>query len=585
MKAGIEIHQQLDTGKLFCDCPSEIINDEPDFIIKRKLRAAKGESGVADKAAIHEAAKEKEFHYWGYQDNTCLVEMDEEPPHRMNPRALHAVIEIAKLLKAKVLDNVMVMRKTVIDGSNTSGFQRTALVAVDGHIKVGKLCVNIPSICIEEDAAKIVERKGEYDVYNLSRLGIPLVEIATDPDMKSPEEVKEVAEHIGMLIRSVKGVKRGLGTIRQDVNVSIPKGSRVEIKGAQDLKTIPLLVKNEVMRQENILKIKVPSKTGKHVDVSHVFKKSECKIVSGKEVLAMKVLNAAGVLGEELQPNKRVGTDLSDFAKVKTGIKGLFHSDELPKYGISQKEVDMVVKILELKKKDAFVLVAGNYPNAMHAVSERLKLLLGVPSEVRKANPDGTTSFLRPMPGAARMYPETDLEIIKVEHGKIKTGRTLKDIENDLIKRGFSKDLARASVKSTRINLIEAIIESNKKVKAGFIAEIILSAEKQIRKEFNKEIKIKDNVFIDVFELLDKGKITKEPILNILKDTDKKSVDEIAKSFKTVSGKKLEKEIETIVKNNRGAPFNALMGIVMAKFKGGVSGSIAAKIIQKYIKK
>ena len=223
LKCGIEIHQQLEGRKLFCSCKTEIRKGNPDFTVKRRLRAAAGEAGEIDIAARHEEEKGKEFIYHGYDDINCLVELDEEPPPPMNQEAIKTTLQVAKLLNAKIVDEIQVMRKTVVDGSNTSGFQRTALVAKDGFVKVGGKRIGIPTICLEEEACQIIERKKEYDVYNLSRLGIPLVEIATAPDIETPEECKEVAAKIGMVLRSVPGMKRGIGTIRQDVNVSIKK--------------------------------------------------------------------------------------------------------------------------------------------------------------------------------------------------------------------------------------------------------------------------------------------------------------------------------------------------------------------------
>ena len=259
--SGIEIHQQLQGKKLFCDCPTEIREDKHDLEVKRKLKAVVGETGKIDAAAAQQSAKQKYNIYQAYVDTTCLVELDEEPPHLMNEGALNLSLQMCKFLNCTLVDEVQVMRKTVVDGSNTSGFQRTSLVGMNGELELsdGKK-ISVPALCIEEDAAKIVKRNSDYDVYNLSRLGIPLIEIATGPDLNTPLEVKECAEKIGMFLRSTKpalgeSVKRGIGTIRQDVNVSVKGGARVEIKGAQDLKMIPLLVDNEALRQLKLIEI------------------------------------------------------------------------------------------------------------------------------------------------------------------------------------------------------------------------------------------------------------------------------------------------------------------------------------------
>jgi glutamyl-tRNA(Gln) amidotransferase subunit E len=218
-KSGLEIHQQLDSHKLFCDCPSILRNDEPDFTVHRKLHAVAGESGEVDRAAEYQASLKKEFVYNGYSNNTCLVELDEEPPHSINEEALKIALQIALLLNCTILPLTQIMRKTVINGSNTSGFQRTVLIARGGYVETSLGKVGVDTICLEEDSAREVKKEGDKVYWNLDRLGIPLVEIATAPDIKSAEQAKEVALHIGDILRSCK-VKRGIGTIRQDVNIS-----------------------------------------------------------------------------------------------------------------------------------------------------------------------------------------------------------------------------------------------------------------------------------------------------------------------------------------------------------------------------
>src|SRR3989338_1320255 len=86
---GLEIHQQLEGKKLFCNCPTQIRDDQPHFTIHRKLRASAGESGEIDIAAQQEQSRGRSFAYEGYTDTTCLVEADEEPPHELNKDALY----------------------------------------------------------------------------------------------------------------------------------------------------------------------------------------------------------------------------------------------------------------------------------------------------------------------------------------------------------------------------------------------------------------------------------------------------------------------------------------------------------------
>ena len=248
LKCGIEIHQQLEGKKLFCNCPTLLRDDKPDFELKRKLRASAGESGKIDIAARQEQIRNKTFVYQGYSDTTCLVETDSEPPHALNQNSLYTTLQLSKLVNANVSPVVQVMRKTVVDGSNTSGFQRTALIARNGEVETSEGIVRIDNISLEEDACKIVSETETEKIYKLDRLGIPLIEIGTAPDIKTPEQAQETAKKLGMLLRSLPNVKRGLGTIRQDVNVSIKGGNRIEAKGAQDLRMIPTLVNLEIKR-------------------------------------------------------------------------------------------------------------------------------------------------------------------------------------------------------------------------------------------------------------------------------------------------------------------------------------------------
>src|SRR3989338_2740785 len=256
MKGGLEIHQRLNTHKLFCSCPSDLAESKnPDVKVSRRLHPVLSELGEIDIAARMEHGKEKSFDYNVFNDNNCLVETDEEPPHELNRDALAIALEISNHLNATPVDEVHVMRKIVIDGSNTSGFQRTAVISLGGYIETSKGRVGITQIAIEEESAGIVSAADGKATYSLDRLCIPLVEISTDPDIKDGAHLAEAAEKIGMMLRATGKVARGIGTIRQDVNVSTEGGARVEIKGAQDLKMLQLLWENEVKRQQELLKI------------------------------------------------------------------------------------------------------------------------------------------------------------------------------------------------------------------------------------------------------------------------------------------------------------------------------------------
>lgn len=253
MKAGLEIHQQLNTQKkLFCPCPT-ILSENYSKEIVRKLKVSYSELGEIDIAALYEQSKNKIYIYQFDDSYSCLVELDEEPPHLINPEALKIAILLAEFFNMYIPSVLQVMRKIVVDGSNVSGFQRTLLVGLNGWIEYNNKKISIQTLCLEEDAARKIEEGEDYIKYRLDRLGIPLVEIATGPDINSPEELKKVAEYIGLILRLTGKVKRGLGTIRQDVNISIEGGEKIEIKGVQNLDIMDKIAEYEVLRQRRLL--------------------------------------------------------------------------------------------------------------------------------------------------------------------------------------------------------------------------------------------------------------------------------------------------------------------------------------------
>lgn len=596
---GLEIHQQLDVGKLFCSCPTGLREDAPDFQVQRYLRAVSGESGEVDIAAQHEVLKGKKFVYEGYKETTCLVEIDEEPPHPVNSEALKVALEVALLLKTEVFDVVQVMRKMVVDGSNTSGFQRTALIAHRGRLQTKEGDVRIATLCLEEDSARIVKENGDIVVYRLDRLGIPLIEIGTGPDIHTPQQCLEVAEKLGMILRSTGKVKRGIGTIRQDVNVSIAGGARIEIKGAQELRLLPLLVENEAVRQMKLLGIRDELRhrraaAGEAVtNVSEMFDTTQSQVIQkmlkkGGVVLGMKLAGFAGLVGKEVQPGRRLGSEFSDHAKVRAGVQGIFHSDELPAYGISSEEAARVKEKLGCGEKDAFVLVAeerGKAEKAMGAVMGRAEQALrGVVEEVRRANPDGTTSYLRPMPGAARMYPETDIPLIVPYVRGVKLPELIDAKIGRFMKLGLSDDLAEFVAKSDRVFLFEELVKKYPGVKAAFIAEVLTAKLLELKRDYHIDPEaVTDDVLRQVVGLVAGGKLAKELVLKALIDMVKKTFN--LSAYKALGRGDLKKEVIAIVNENPGLQFGALMGIVMKKLQGKASGKEISEMLKEGMKK
>ncbi|MCE5214754.1 MAG: Glu-tRNA(Gln) amidotransferase subunit GatE, partial [Methanobacterium sp.] len=536
LKMGLEIHQQLNTDhKLFCPCECNLTDKKPDEKILRNLRPTQSELGKIDRAAFEESRRKLQFLYDSYDHHTCLVETDEEPPHPLNPEALEVSLILASLMNMKVVDEFHTMRKQVIDGSNTGGFQRTGLVATDGYLKTAYGKVTIENLCLEEDAARRIGQKKNQTIFRLDRLGIPLVEITTDPSIKHPEQVRDVAYQIGQVLRSTK-VKRGLGTIRQDLNISIREGARVEIKGVQDLDLMPKMVENEVKRQINLIKIKddLRQKEAKVEDeifnVGELFKETESKIIanaikSGKKILAIKLEGFSGILGKEIQPGRRFGTELAGYAK-KMGVGGIFHTDELPAYGITLEEVNNLLNYIKASENDLFVLVADEEEKARNALIEvdrRARMaLVGVPEETRKALDDGNSEYLRPLPTASRMYVETDIPAISISQSYLNDIKSnLPELPQEKKERiieeyGLSEDLAKQLVRNDKVEGFEKLT-SQYKVDPTIIASTLAYIIIELRREGLDVNLLCLEVLGDTFSLVEQDIIPTAAVSDILR--------------------------------------------------------------------
>ena len=614
LKAGLEIHQQLDSKKkLFCRCPT-LIRDvrDSDFEFFRYLRATESEMGEKDRAAVEQTKIRRKYIYKAY-DTTCLIENDEEPPRELNKEALDISLEVAKLFRMKPVDQMHVMRKIVVDGSNTSGFQRTAFLASDGYIETSDGRCGIDSLCVEEEAAQKIEEIGDSIIYSLDRLGIPLVEIATAPDIKSPSQAREVAEQIGMILRSTGKVKRGLGTIRQDVNISIAEGARVEIKGVQALDLIEDIVRREVERQLNLLFIRQELMERKAFvcaeiyDVTGLFIDTKSKVlqkgVKKGAILAALLRKFEGLVGKEVQPGRRLGTEFSDRAKT-AGVGGIFHTDELPNYGITEKEVQAVRDAIGASTGDAVIMVADDPEKArlaIEAVIERAKEVLeGIPEETRKALPDGNTAYMRPLPGAARMYPETDVPQIEISQeyfDSIETPELLTDRAKRFVsENGLNKELAEKIAYSSHLPLFENLIEAygrDANVNSTLIARTLVGIIPEIRRNGVETDNLKDEHFKGLFAAISNQEIAKEAIQDLLtalaKEPELSTEEAISKlGLSTFDPgevenfiKKMVREKGDFIKEKGPAALGPLMGIVMKEYRGTVDGKILSQMLKK----
>lgn len=612
LKMGLEIHQQLNTKhKLFCPCKTELVDEDYNEIVERNLRPTQSELGEIDRAALQESLRGLNFKYESYNHHTCLVESDDEPPHSLNKEALEICITIAALMKMHIVDEFHTMRKQVIDGSNTGGFQRTGLAATDGYLDTPYGRVTIESLGLEEDAARRIETTEDYTEFRLDRLGIPLAEITTDPSMHHPDQVREVAYMIGQVLRSTN-VKRGLGTIRQDLNISIEKGARVEIKGVQNLDLMSEIVENEVQRQLALIEIKEElNKRNAQVleeihDLDSLFENTESKILSQAESIKAVVLKGfTGLIGKEVQPGRRFGTEIASYAK-KRGVSGIFHSDELPAYGITQDEVNSVKDYLNIGSQDAFIIVAHDEDIAISALEEvkrRANLgFEGVVEETRKSLDDGNTEYMRPLPTANRMYLETDIPLFKITDELVEPIKNnlpeLPDVKKERIIKEYnlSEDLASQLVKRLEADVFEEIL-ADVKVDPTPVASLLAYDLREIKRE-GLDIDILTTQHLkDIFQLLADSKIAKDSITKLTTCVIQSPDEEIKTTAENnnltlLSREDVTKIIEDIVNKNESmvkerqmGAMGPLMGMSMKKLKGKADGSIVNKIVRQSIQK
>jgi glutamyl-tRNA(Gln) amidotransferase subunit E len=608
LKVGLEIHQQLATHKLFCEDASVLVDAPGGLRFRRRLRPTQSELGEIDAAAIEEAKRRLTFVY-ETTPNSCLVEADEEPPHPPNPEALDITLEIALLLGAKCVSEVDFMRKIVIDGSNTSGFQRSALVALDGHLEANGKRIGVPTILLEEDAArKLGEAEGEV-AYRLDRLGIPLVEIATSPDIETPEEAREVALAIGSLLRVTRKVLRGIGTIREDVNVSIRGGARVEIKGVQDLRLIATFVEREVERQRMLLEVagelknrRVQAVASSPKDVTSAFRGTQSKVIAtaiakGGAVLGWALPGFEGLLKEKLGP------EFAAHARI-AGFAGIFHSDELPGYGITSAEVEAVREALGAEAHDAFILVAGDPSRARTAMEEMASrataAIGGVPPETREPRPDGTTVYSRPLPGKARMYPETDVPPIRVSQERLESIReALPDLPEVTIERlsreyGIHGQQARQLLQEGTDDLFEII--AREFGEPTLVATVLLYTFGELRRDSLNVDGIPVDHLRELFSLLKAGRFAKEAIPDLLRVMARRGVraSEAITSLgvKGLTRRELEEIIDAVLEESadliaarKEAAERPLMGRVMERVRGRADGKLVSEVLQERLAK
>lgn len=583
---GLEIHQQLlSDHKLFCRCPLVKSGEFP-LEITRSLRPVAGEMGEIDPAALYEFTRRRNFTYKINNESACLIETDEEPPIAINKEALRTAIQVCKLLNCCIIDEIHVMRKNVVDGSSVSGFQRTALIGIEGFIETSFGKTIIKTVCIEEDSAPALGRYENNIQYRLDRMGTPLIEIATDASIKSPEQAKEVAAKIGMILRSVK-VVRGIGSIRQDVNVSISGGARVEIKGFQELDEIPKLVENEINRQLVLISIKNEIiKKGSKMDlairdVTDIFKGTKFNLISkaiidGGRVTAIKVPGFEGLMGIQCG-DRTLGKELSGYAGA-FGL-GIIHNAESEKFSL-QYEFSRLYEIFKAEKKDVIIIIAGKgTEQAAEAVAERIRhMTVGVPKETRVSDNIGS-KYTRPLPGSERMYPESDVILTETEDFlDMEIPKTIEE-KKELLVEEIPLDMAEQIVKSHYFTLFE---ELKNIIDPVFAASTLLFTLKDVKRRGYNIENITNDKMKEIFTLIKDGKISRSAVpQSLIMIAGGSSVKEVTEKLRSISERELEEIVAEAIEKNPGKTDSAIVGIVISKTQGRADGKKAMGLVKR----
>ncbi len=603
IRCGFEWHVQINSGKLFCRC-NPVMHEEPtcDIEVTRLLHPSFGEGGKIDKSASFEGEAMKKTIYKVFSDSDCLVDLDEEPPHEPDKSALETAFIMAGALDTVLFKDLVFMRKIIVDGSNTSGFQRTAIIGLNGKFTVGKKEIGIASISLEEDSARREREERNSVIYKLDRLGIPLVEIATDIIETDENGAKEIALAFGKFTR-LFDVRRGIGTIRQDVNLSIEGGSRVELKGFQNIREMDKAIINEARRQLALIELQ---KDKRHllenlenvsaINVAEKLKNSNSNLIrnalsKGKEIIGLRLRGFEGVLGTELIPDKRFGTEISDYLKIKDS-SGIVHSDELPAYGITKEEKEWLFAAFGCVNGDAFlfsICESGQADKVKNDIITRIKeLLTAVPAEVRVVEENNTNSFLRPLGGKDRMYVETDLPVINVEKRILDRASDYAGFNVDSLveKYGITEEFLDLLIGAKKLALAIKL-RSKFDVSPKTLITVLVDDFRYVKRKFGLELA--DEELEAVAIMISKGKIAKDASRFIFEKIalgQGKNSDEVIKRFglQKKDKKTLEDEIKRLVSSGKFTRYDTLVTNLRDKFGFSFDASEAYEIASKLLK-
>lgn len=617
-KSGLEVHQQLLTKrKLFCNCPAGIYQgDEYDAEVIRHMRPTLSELGEYDGTALMEFKTRKNIIYRIKNETACTYEVDDTPPFRIDPEALDITIEISILSKLKIVGEVHITRKQYLDGSIPTGFQRTAIVGVEGEIQLKHKKVRLIQLSVEEDSCREVSDIGHWRIYRTDRLGMPLIETVTYPDFANPDEVKEGADYIRFLNRSTGKVRTGIGSTRADVNVSCRGGTRAEIKGVAHTKWMPELTHNESFRQYALLrirdllneKVKNPkswkiSYTGlKPEDFNFIFPPLKSAKENGLKTFAVKLSQFKGILSHFTQPGKIFANELSDRLKVVACLEkpNMIHSEQFDKV-ITETDLGKIRELISLSEEDAWVIFWGpedDIKTALETIEERcLMAFSGVPNETRKALEDGTTIFERVLPGADRMYPDTDSAPIPLEDSYISevSKRIQQDISvriNQLNEWKVPGDTFTFILKNNLVPLVEKI-QNNLGIHPRFTCTLLGHTLKHIQGQYLVNAGFTFSKIYDLLEFLKKRELDillARQILQVIYQHPEMDFDSVLKAvdFSEIPKQEIIDQIPKLIKkyNEIGTSKNDGAGArwVMGKLSKIAMGNISLSELRKEIK-
>jgi glutamyl-tRNA(Gln) amidotransferase subunit E len=585
LKVGLEVHQQLLTQrKLFCRCPAGRYSPEFDAEILRHMRPTLSELGEYDGTALMEKKTRKNIYYRIHRDTVCTYEFDDTPPFFIDDQALDIALEICLLLRLNLVGELHIARKQYLDGSIPTGFQRTGILGVDGWVPYRDRRIRIRQVSIEEDSCREVSDVGHDRVFLTDRLGMPLIEMVTEPDMRTPQEAAEVGQVLRMLARGTGKVRTGYGAGRQDVNVSVEGGTRCEIKGTPQIWRNPRLIYNEARRQSSLLRIRgllrdrgvrPESFEWTSQDVTRIVAETSYEplqraLADGSVVKCVLLRGFADILNETTQENTRFAREFADRIRViacLTQTPNMIHSDLASETLQGRDWKNVRRKMRADSGDDVLILVWGNEQDtttACHELALRAKeATSGVPNDTRQALKDGTNGFERVLPGAERMYPDTDLpprmiEQERLERIRVRLPEQVWDREARYRELRVPPDTIRALL-STRFGGLFDRIVRELDVDAPFAAVILVQRFKHWRRAGLAIERITADEIFEVFQAYAAARVSREGVAEVLRllaeqpPAAEAEVDRVAAIFVTRRIRPLtDEEIHHLVREYEG---------------------------------